>query len=234
MRTLLLEFCDLDKKLLYLLAERKRAKEEMATRVADLKGIQALIAERNNTLVMAEKRYANEELKLRDTKVKIESRKNEVATLGNYKIQEAALREIALNEKQLTLAEDSLLEILDKIEQGRHKIATLTAELRQKSEKVEKLQINASEAEEIFQRREDEYRESQNEVRKKLSPEILQEYERAKIKQPMDPIAELRGNACNKCLCKIRPQVALDIQHQGKPARCPNCGRLIIASVSKE
>ena len=169
---------------------------------------------------------------LRDERTALEERRNSLATLMAPKLQEAALREISTTELSLDERELQVLTLLEQVE----RLQKVAHELQQNRDKVQSAGLaQAADARaefEVISQRELQLREERTAMASQCPAPILQQYDRAKLKYPTDPIAAIDNHHCSGCRMQIGAQIGLQVLKVGEGdlkvlVRCPGCSRLL-------
>ena len=172
--------------------------------------------------------YNREEKSLRDNRDKLNERRKALDTLNNYKLQQAALREVDFSSKELSGREDQLIGLLGEV-------STLEDDITKLSGSIKELQTSSAayEAEiaatlEETTARMQEYQKERQEIASSISDQTsLTTYRRAKDKYPHDPVVPLKdGQSCTGCYMKVGPQILVQVS-RGEIVRCPGCGRIV-------
>jgi len=174
-----------------------------------------------------QEKYQKEEKRIREESQKLVERRKALQTFSNYKVQQAAQKEIEQSAKQLGLQEEKLIAQLDLI-------ASLEEDAKQKKElftsAVEKLEEAKKEAEETFatleQREVDKLKE-----RDELVPQIPEEqiavYRQVSIRFVGDSMVPLNDGVCSGCFVQVGPQMMVQISRGGELTKCRSCGRIL-------
>ena len=180
--------------------------------------------------LLAEKKAAcsREEKAVKHEREKINERRAALNTLSNYKLQQAAEREIDYVSKQIGQREDLLLNLMRDIEGLERKLEEVLEIVRgAEAEQVSfdsKITTRISEAQSEI--------ETLSALREKQAQDIedkqtLVIYNRLVARFPLDPIVEVvNRESCKACFMKLGPQVPVQIA-RGDMVKCPGCGRLL-------
>jgi predicted nucleic acid-binding Zn-ribbon protein len=181
--------------------------------------------------VADEKRIAcdREDKYLKGELDKLVQRRKALTTLNNYKLQEAAEREIDFASHQLSTQEDGLLQRMKESEELDAELKQLEAAFLAAKSQLEVAESeaapNLSEIEKMLAEASAERTELAKTV---TSAPVLTNYNRIKDRYPTDPVVPLvNKDTCSGCRMKVGPQVTVQISRQ-EVVRCPGCGRVLL------
>ncbi len=176
------------------------------------------------------KRQLNsEELAIRDEQDKLVARRKSLQSLNNYKVQQAAEREIEHGSRTLSQREDSLLKSLDQF-------AKFEQDYRARQSALEKVRAELVEADglvtEAKLERDEKVKAGQAErdawfATLKPNDQVL--YSKARDKYPTDSLATAVKNTCGGCFMGFSPQVLVQASKGDSIVRCSGCGRIVVA-----
>ena len=155
--------------------------------------------------------------------IKYREQSSSVKTNEEYR---ALMHEVEFAEKEISGAEDKILELMIALE-GEEK-SLKTAEVQMKAEAVE---VEKEKAEARTRTAEDEkllagLAEKRNGLRIGISDNALAHYDRV-MRQRKSAIAEARGQKCLACFVMLRPQTWEDIRTNQQIITCGSCGRIL-------
>jgi predicted nucleic acid-binding Zn-ribbon protein len=162
---------------------------------------------------------------------KLVQRRKALTTLNNYKLQEAAEREIDFASHQLSTQEDALLQRMKESEELDAELKDLEAAFVGSKSQLEALELqtapNLTEIEKLTA----EATAERNELAKAVTvAPVLVNYNRIKDRYPTDPVVPLvNKDTCSGCRMKVGPQVMVQISRQ-EVVRCPGCSRVLVLS----
>jgi predicted nucleic acid-binding Zn-ribbon protein len=225
--SLLLEIAKIDSNLAHIAAEELRCRKDLSEREVALKKIVATLQSKSQILKEAQVRYQREEKALRDEQVKLMDRRKALASFPNYKLQQAAEREIDSAARETSGREELLLSQLDLIDS----LEKETQSLQQKSSSEETELDEAAREFKEMKTGFDERRTRQSQRREALvarvDPGSYQTYTRVLDKYRMDPLVALSGKNCSGCHMQLGPQVLVTLHKQESLVRCPGCSRIV-------
>ncbi len=223
----LLDLAKLDATLARLRAEVKKHIDEIAQRTDKLNKLQSDHEKREKNLVDRRERTAREQRSIRDERDKLTTRRKSLATLGTYKLQQAAEREIEGLNRQLHLREEALLKQISELEDhtkvqdsAGSKIAKFVGELE--GLKKELVEISAA-----SDARATEVKNERKTLSPKVEPAVLSLYERVVERHPMDPVVAVANTSCAACFATVSPQLIVQISKGEQLVKCSACGRIL-------
>jgi predicted nucleic acid-binding Zn-ribbon protein len=148
-----------------------------------------------------------------------QTRKNEEFTALNHEIEHA--------EKDISVLEDSELELMEAYDKGLAEVAAAQKELlaftekaKQKKHELEKR--SAALAAELIGAE-----EKQAAAEKTVEPDVLARYRRILKSKKDVAIVPIHGGACGGCHMKLTSQTVLSAKAAETLTACENCGRLV-------
>ncbi len=225
---------EIDAKLAAIAAERRsleaRAKEKLDKRSS------AKLESDRSTRDYEERRsvYTREEKRLKDAQHKLVDRRKALTTLGSYKLQMAAEREIDAAAKQLGAQEEQLLTMLEQIEQYENAAKNAQAAFAEAERQYQEVQKDVQETLATLDARAAEYTQERNAVLPEIDERNRELYERVKQRYPMDPVVPLSQNTCGGCFMELGPQTAVEISRGRSLVRCRACGRILFLPPAEE
>jgi len=164
------------------------------------------------------------ELSMEQEKIKRSERR--LLNIKNLKEHEALSREIRLGKKVAGEIEDSMLELMNRVEQLKKNLDKKQAEyteceknLVDKKAESEKILSQAAKALESL-------KIEQQELAENVTKEYYKRYTMVR-KLRGDAVVELINGSCNGCHIAIPPQLGLRILRQQEFILCPNCHRIL-------
>jgi predicted nucleic acid-binding Zn-ribbon protein len=225
---LLIELSKLDGRIAILQAQQKKLEDERKTRTQALTTLQAKREAR--VKIQSEKKalVTREEKAIKLEREKIHERRRALSTLNNYKLQQAAEREIEYVSKQIGQREDLLLGLMREVEVLDKELQDADTALQGMRDELAAFDKTSGES--IAQITED-LRALQDDRTKQAQSvgnvQILTTYGRIVARFPSDPIVDVMNReSCSGCFMKVGPQVAVQIS-RGDVVKCPGCGRIL-------
>jgi uncharacterized protein len=216
-----------DATLARLLAERKKldadlkAKgEELKKKDIDLKAKEKVVAEKKF-------HYQRDEKILKEERERLVQRRKALSTLGNYKTQQAAIREIEHSSRELNAKEEAILTSLGEIEaldSDLEALADAVAKLRAEKEAMDK---EVKETLINIEERQKRHQEERTRVAALIDPASLSLYNRVKDRSPMDPAVVVKNGICSGCYMQVPPQAVVQVSKGDALIKCRGCGRIL-------
>ncbi len=217
-----------------ILAERKRVEKSLADKDKELKKAESEVASKKKLLKERQSQYQKDENELTNERDKLVSRRKALTTLNNYKVQQAAEKEIELAAKALNSREDTLLGGMEEIEKLEKEVAVQNdkgSELRAAFLEFEKESLETFKT---LEERLARQQETRRELTQHIDAPTLSYYEKIRERFPQNPVVESQKGTCSGCFMQLGPQNTLKIARAEALIRCPGCGRILFLSDSKE
>lgn len=232
----LVEVAKVDASLARMDAEKKKLETEFSRRLETLK--KKGHEQSQTTKALDERRgvYNREEKTIKEEREKIVQRRRALATMNNYKVQQAAERELDHAGRQLTAREDTLIVILQEVENLEKSLKSIQDEIAQLTSEKEAFEADARTTLQNLDTRTKEQKQAREGLTVGINPSFLQQYDRVKDKFPADPLAKaLDGKTCSCCSMQLGPQVMVQLHRGEALIKCPGCGRILyLSEASKE
>jgi predicted nucleic acid-binding Zn-ribbon protein len=215
---------------------------QIATLSAQKKKLESDLDGRRQVIALHEKKRAAREKVLADKKVlcakeeksvkaerdKINERRAALNTLNNYKLQQAAEREIDYTAKQIGQREDLLLGLMREIETLEKEFAHMSGVLTGLNDEYGALHKESSET---IKDLEDQLvglnKERAEQASRLTGQSVLIAYNRIRDRFPSNPVVEVANrDSCAGCFMKLGPQVIVQVSRQDV-VKCPGCGRIL-------
>ncbi len=225
--TLLKELSQIDVSIARIRAERNKFEKGIADSAKTLTTLEAEIALKSKELTDSKRKYEREEKFLQAESEKLVNRRKSVATLGDYKTQQAASREIEAASKQLESQEDLLLNQMEVFDKLQSEIDAKTEVLKKQQAEVDEQNAGSAEFLSNLKQREDEKKSAREKIAATLDKEFLRRYAIIYEKFPMDPITEVKGKQCGICRMSIPPQLLVKAARGQSLEQCPGCHRIV-------
>jgi predicted nucleic acid-binding Zn-ribbon protein len=225
---LLVELSKLDGRIAIQQAKLKQLEAERITRAQAIAALQSKRDARGKIAADKKALSAREEKGIKLERDKINERRRALSTLNNYKLQQAAEREIDFVSKQIGQREDLLLGLLREIDVLDKEVQDADTVLQGMRDELTAFEKTAGE--EIAAIQED-LRGLQADRTKQAqlvgNTQILTVYGRIVARFPSDPIVDVvNRDSCAGCFMKVGPQVPVQIS-RGDVVKCPGCGRIL-------
>lgn len=225
---ILIELSKLDGRIAVLQAQVKQLESEGKNRNQAVLSLQAKRDVRAKVAGEKKALVAREEKAIKLEREKINERRRALSTLNNYKLQQAAEREIEYVSKQIGQREDLLLGLMREVDTLDKELAEADTSLQGLRDELVAFEKSSSESisqvqGELKSLHED--RAAQAQVVGNV--QILTVYNRTLARFPSDPIVDaVNRESCAGCFMRVGPQVAVQIS-RGDVVKCPGCGRIL-------
>jgi predicted nucleic acid-binding Zn-ribbon protein len=227
----LFEVARIDERLFRLERERALCEREFrsgreAALVArrDRERVLEIVAAKQGMILRGEK-------ELKEDFGRIEARRAAVSSFGNAKVQKNAQMEIDHAVSMLRKREDAVLVLMEEVEALKHR-----AEELEKKQNEEGARGNESlylESLEAMEDRAVRLRNERSGAVEGIDAAILQVYERARLRYPVEPMARVDNGACAVCRMGIAPRLMVDLHKPESVVKCAGCSRILYLSVSE-
>jgi predicted nucleic acid-binding Zn-ribbon protein len=225
---IIIQLSKLDVQIATFSAQKKKIETELANRKQVIAGHEGKKAAREKLLGEKKTLCAKEEKSVKAERDRINERRAALNTLSNYKLQQAAEREIDFVAKQIGQREDLLLGLMREIETLEKEVADIDGVIKGLSDEYASLDKESSETIKTL----DEQLGGLNKERAENSAvlagqTILTAYNRIRDRFPSNPVVEvLNRDSCSGCFMKLGPQVVVQVSRQDV-VKCPGCGRIL-------
>jgi len=170
--------------------------------------------------------YNKEERRLKEQQQKLIDRRKALTTLGSYKLQMSAEREIDAASRQLTAQEEVLLKNLDTIDELK-KVADAAKEaLDQVQKDFENFTNECRAALGTMKTRVAEYSSEKAKLLPLIDARTLDTY-KLLAQRHIDPVVPLKNNSCGGCFLELGPQAIVELAGSNTIVRCRSCGRIL-------
>ncbi|MCO6431670.1 MAG: hypothetical protein J5J00_12490 [Deltaproteobacteria bacterium] len=223
----LIKLSKVDSSLAGIFAEKKRMEKTLAELASEFKKADQERQGKKKTYEEKKNRYQKEEKRLRDEQEKLVSRRKALTTLNNYKLQQAAEKEIEHASRQLGNQEEVLLGTLEEVDSLSSEVDKLDKEVQSFKERYSLLVGEQKETLVNLEQREQELQEQRLALVSGIDARSLGLYDKVRERFPMDAVAALKDSSCSGCYMQVGPQVVVQISRGDSLVRCPGCGRIV-------
>lgn len=231
----LIALSKVDASLARILAESKQLESNLADKLLSLKKRKEEFAQRSSTLAERRERIRREEKRLKDEQQKLIDRRKGLATFTNYKLQQAAEKEIEHAAKQLGVYEEQLLVAIDEMESLEAEVEQAESELNQFETEVNELAGNSDATLQSLHERRQEKEAERAELARDIDPAQLAVYDRIMQRYPMDPVVPLSSDHhCQGCYMQVGPQMIVQVARGEELVKCRGCGRILYLTQPEE
>lgn len=232
---LLIQISKLDVQIALLNAQKKKLDADLAARRQVIAGHETKKQARARVLADKKSLCDREEKSVKHERERINERRVALQTLNNYKLQQAAEREIEFVAKQIGQREDLLLGLMREVEAIEKEVADLNGVIQGLQGELAALEAESSvtmkgideQLADLNQRRGAQASEVGN-------PSVLTVYNRIRDRFPSNPVVEIANrDSCAGCFMKLGPQVIVQVSRQDM-VKCPGCGRILFLPAEKQ
>jgi predicted nucleic acid-binding Zn-ribbon protein len=225
---LLIQLSRLDSRIAVVQAQLKQVQTELGSRSQTINSIAQKRESRAKILAEKKALVAREEKGVKLERDKINDRRRALGTLNNYKLQQAAEREIDFVSKQIGQREDLLLGLMREVELIEKDLSELDAGLNGLKDEFQAFENKAKEQLADLTAELSTLQSERAEQAKAIgNVQALTVYNRIVGRFPSDPIVDLvNRDSCAGCFMKVGPQVPVQIS-RGDVVKCPGCGRIL-------
>jgi predicted nucleic acid-binding Zn-ribbon protein len=225
---IIIQLSKLDVQIATLSAQKKKLESDLEARRQVITSHETKKATRERVLGERKTLCAKEEKSVKAERDKINERRTALNTLNNYKLQQAAEREIDYTAKQIGKREDLLLGLMREVENLEKEVADVTGVINGLSDEFSALHTESSETIKGL----DEHLAGLNKERAEHASHltgqtVLIAYNRIRDRFPSNPVVEVANrDSCSGCFMKLGPQVIVQVSRQDV-VKCPGCGRIL-------
>lgn len=223
----LIALSQIDSSIALIRAEKKQLQEALDLAVRDLEKKQEHLAGKRTRLANDKAEYQREENRLQQENEKLVDRRKALQSFNNYKVQQAAQKEIEQSAKQLSVQEERLLGMLDRISKLEAILSTEESEVAAVEESFTKLQTETTETLKTLNERENEKSQEHQEKASRVLAEHKAVYELIVARFPQAPLAMIAEGVCSGCFIQVNAQTLVEVSRADHLVKCRGCGRIL-------
>jgi predicted nucleic acid-binding Zn-ribbon protein len=225
---LLVKLSKLDSQIAILQAQLKKIEGEQKSRMQAVATVTQKREARAKILVDKKALVSREEKGIKLERDKINDRRRALGTLNNYKLQQAAEREIDYVSKQIGQREELLLGLMREVEVLEKEIAEVDTSLQGIKDELQVFEKTAGENVADYTAQLTALQQERAQHAQSIgNAQALTLYNRIVTRFPTDPIVDVVNRvSCAGCFMKLGPQVPVQIS-RGDVVKCPGCGRIL-------
>jgi predicted nucleic acid-binding Zn-ribbon protein len=225
---LLIQLSRLDGRIALLQAQLKTIDTEQKSRSQAIATVAQKRESRAKLLADKKALVSREEKGIKLERDKINDRRRALGTLNNYKLQQAAEREIDYVSKQVGQREDLLLGLMREVEILEKEIVEVDTSLQGLRDELAVFEKTAGENAADYTAQVSTLQAERTEQALAVgNAQILTLYNRIASRFPTDPIVDVvNRDSCAGCFMRVGPQVPVQIS-RGDVVKCPGCGRIL-------
>jgi predicted nucleic acid-binding Zn-ribbon protein len=220
----------------YQILQDKKAKllrraGEIPKRIAELQGdydqYEAIYLSKKAEHDDAFQSHKSLEQNVADLQARITRSKNRQKDVKTNKEYQAIMKEIEETKKEISGKEESMLELMEKIETLGKDIGELEKELADRKTKIdaEKQQLLSADAE--FQGELQELELRQKKIRDQMPADLIKRSDFLIARQAGIAVASVQNGVCQVCRMNIPPQKFIEVQRDENLHECPHCHRFL-------
>jgi predicted nucleic acid-binding Zn-ribbon protein len=224
----LIEISKIDALIFGIEVQRKKILDDLGARKQVIVTHESKRAARAKQLEEKRAACSKEEKGVKNERDRINERRRSIGTLNNYKVQQAAEREIDFVAKQIGKREEMVLGLMREVELLEKDLAGVESILTGLQGELSALEKDSVGVLTDFEQRLNEYRSERTELAKTIAANPgLTVYSRIQSRFPQNPVAQVMNrDMCSGCHIKIGPQAVVQIS-RGDVVKCPGCGRIL-------
>jgi predicted nucleic acid-binding Zn-ribbon protein len=225
---LLIQLSKLDSRIAILQVQLKQIDAEHKARSQAMATVMQKREARGRLLADKKALVAREEKGVKLERDKINDRRRALSTLNNYKLQQAAEREIDYVSKQIGQREDLLLGLMREVEVLEKELVDVDTSLQGMQDELAVFENTSGENVADYTAQLATLQGERTQQAQAVgNPQVLTLYNRIVSRFPTDPIVDVVNRAsCAGCFMKVGPQVPVQIS-RGDVVKCPGCGRIL-------
>jgi predicted nucleic acid-binding Zn-ribbon protein len=224
----LVELSKVDVLIFGIEVQKKKVLDELAARRQAVATHESKRAARFKLVEEKRAACAKEEKGVKNERDRVNERRRSIGTLNNYKVQQAAEREIDFVAKQIGKREEMVLGMMREVELLEKDLAEFDGIVAGLQQELSAMEKDSAETLAGFEQRLNEYRPKRAELATSIaSNPALTIYARIQSRFPQNPIVEVMNrDTCAGCHMKLGPQAVVQIA-RGDVVKCPGCGRIL-------
>jgi len=185
------------------------------------------VEEEENRLTDSRKERRQLEHSLEDHNLKDARYTDQLMQVKTNKEYRAFLTEIEQLKGKIREIEDKILDLMEEAEELEKSIKWRKNKLEKKKQEVETESHRLEKEEEALNHQLEKRENFKRELEKKLSQELLEQYNRIKGVRHGIALAEAKDGFCQVCHVRLRPQVYYDLRANKSLLLCDNCNRFL-------
>ena len=207
-----------------VLGEVEKQKAKLVSR---LQQFAAALNENTEELEKFKKECLDLEMEIKVVDDRIIKSNETLRNVTTNKEYQVLLREVDDNKKRKDALETELLEIMDEREKAQTIFDESTKEFQQLEQQVKAEQAGIEDQSEKDRKLLEDYLESQEEIGKILSPQLMDRFKRISKMNQGSAVAKVQEEVCMGCFMNIPPQLFIEVQRGNKLIFCPQCSRIL-------
>jgi hypothetical protein len=175
--------------------------------------------------------YDKEERFLKEEREKITERRKGLTSHNNYKVQQAAEKELDFSVRQINLKEEALLATIPEFEQLEAESKAASELVKADRKELEAFLTEAKATMPSLEERINRQTARRQEIIVTIDPKHLLFYDRVRNRHPIDPVVAVNAQqGCAGCFMTVGPQIIVKISKNDSLIQCPGCMRILYLS----
>jgi predicted nucleic acid-binding Zn-ribbon protein len=211
-----------------VLGRKKQIEGDLVARRQLVRGQEGKLESRRKVLDEKRALYAREEKSVKAERDKVNDRRQALGSLNNYKVQQAAEKEISFVSKQIGQREELMMGLLRDIEVLEREVTDLQTAVTGGRDELEACEKDSQSSLVALDAELQQLQARRSEQLEAIGPHpAVSAYNRIRDKFPMNPIVEVMNRtSCSGCHINVGPQVIVQLG-RGEVVKCSGCGRLL-------
>jgi predicted nucleic acid-binding Zn-ribbon protein len=227
----IIELAEVDGVLARVTGEKKKLEAGAAKQKQSYVDLMKLTEAKTKSFKASKAAFEKEEIFLKEERDKIAERRKGIASHNNYKVQQAAEKELDFSARQLNLKEEALLTKLAEIEQLQAESKAATELLATERTALEAFLAEAKATMPSLEERLQRQTARRQEIITRIDQKQLAFYDRVRNRHPMDPVVAVNAQqGCSGCFMTVGPQIVVKIATGDSLIQCPGCMRILYLS----
>jgi predicted nucleic acid-binding Zn-ribbon protein len=230
----LIHLSKVDHSLARIFADKTKLEQILTAKETELKKLLLDKDAKAKTAAQKKSNYLAEEKSIKEEQAKLVERRRALDTLGNYKLQQAALREIEYATRQLSARDDGLLKLIEESDAANDVLRKAETTYEEAAAALATLRKDTEENLALLESRRSERIAERAGIIPKVLPANLQVYDRTKTKYPGDAMVAVAANSsCGGCFIQVAAQLMVHIHQGDSLVKCRGCGRILYLDPKK-
>ena len=167
------------------------------------------------------------ETDMQEKEDKIRKHEGDLYQIKNNKEYSALQHEIDSIRADVSLIEEDIINLFDKIEEAQAKCNEEKKIFDEEKSQVEKEKTSIKQEEVALTGRLEELNAKRGEFTSKIAPDILSRYETILKNRGRSALARIEGEFCGECNMQLRPQIINAAQLKKNMVFCESCSRIL-------
>lgn len=232
----LIKISELDAKIARISNEKIKLESNLKEKQDAARELEVEVARKLDIAHKKRKAYTEEETFLKAEQQRLVERRKTLHSIGDYKSQIAAEREINSSSKQLSEREDKLLTLLEAAETLEKEAEEVKSEYDTLKAEVDELVNDSDETLKTLEKRYSDASKEREELASKVLDVDLNIYDRIAERYPANAVVplELENKACGGCQLSLGPQIFVELMRGSSLITCRGCGRILYVPKNSE